>query len=124
MGYRRLFRFPNTTETLQLTGPNPEDPILINTNMLSHADDRKDAMACVELSRKIGNSSTLKSYAKREVMPGNVGGAELEDFIGDAAMTSWHHTCTAKMGRDAMSVVDSNLKVYGIENRPYDMLGE
>jgi choline dehydrogenase len=29
---------------------------------------------------------------------------------------NWHQTCTAKMGRDAMSVVDGNLKVYGIEN--------
>ena len=27
----------------------------------------------------------------------------------------WHATCTVKMGRDAMSVVDADLKVYGIE---------
>ena len=54
--------------------------------------------------------------AKREVMPGNLKGAELENFIRDAAITTWHQTCAAKMGRDAMSVVDANLKVYGIEN--------
>ena len=33
----------------------------------------------------------------------------------DAALSYWHQTCTAKMGQDAMSVVDGNLKVYGIE---------
>jgi choline dehydrogenase-like flavoprotein len=49
---------------------------------------------------------------KREVMPGNLKGAELEDFIRDAADTYWHQ---AKMGRDAMSVVDGRLKVYGID---------
>jgi choline dehydrogenase len=49
-------------------------------------------------------------------MPGKLKGIELENFIRDAAITSWHQTCTAKMGRDAMSVVDANLKVYGIEN--------
>jgi choline dehydrogenase len=40
----------------------------------------------------------------------------LEDFIREAASTYHHQTCTAKMGRDSMSVVDSHLKVYGIEN--------
>jgi choline dehydrogenase-like flavoprotein len=40
----------------------------------------------------------------------------LENLIRDAAVTFWHQTCTAKMGRDAMSVVDGNLKVYGIDN--------
>jgi choline dehydrogenase-like flavoprotein len=39
-----------------------------------------------------------------------------EDFIRDAASTYHHQTCTAKMGRDSMSVVDGQLKVYGIEN--------
>lgn len=49
-------------------------------------------------------------------MPGNLKEAELERFIRDATMTYWHETCTAKMGRDAMSVVDSHLRVYGITN--------
>ncbi|WP_428483248.1 GMC oxidoreductase [Rhodopila sp.] len=35
--------------------------------------------------------------------------------LGDAAATYWHQSCTAKMGRDGMSVVDSTLKVYGID---------
>lgn len=48
-------------------------------------------------------------------MPGNLKGAELERFVCDAASSYWLQTCTAKMGQDAMSVVDSNLKVYGVE---------
>jgi choline dehydrogenase len=107
---------PKSVGHLHLTGPNPDDPIQIDANTLSHPDDMKTAIACVELSREIGNSSAVKPYTRREVMPGNVKGAELEDFIRDATITSWHETCTAKMGRDAMSVVDGNLKVYGIEN--------
>lgn len=43
-------------------------------------------------------------------------GTELENFVRDAVMTYWHETCTAKMGRDTMSVVDRNLNVYGIGN--------
>jgi pimeloyl-ACP methyl ester carboxylesterase len=49
-------------------------------------------------------------------MPGNLRGAALEEFIRDSASTYHHQTCTAKMGRDSMSVVDGQLKVYGIEN--------
>ena len=37
-------------------------------------------------------------------MPGALKGAALEDFIRDAAATYHHQTCTAKMGRDSMSV--------------------
>ena len=40
----------------------------------------------------------------------------MEDFIRDGAATFHHQTCTAKMGRDSMSVVDAKLKVYGIDN--------
>jgi choline dehydrogenase len=49
-------------------------------------------------------------------MPGRLKGAALENFIRDAASSYWHQTCTAKMGHDAMSVVDGSLKVHGIDN--------
>jgi choline dehydrogenase len=40
----------------------------------------------------------------------------MERYLRNAAVTYWHQSCTAKMGRDAMSVVDAGLRVYGIEN--------
>jgi choline dehydrogenase len=43
-------------------------------------------------------------------------GKSLESFVRDSVVTYWHQTCTAKMGRDSMSVVDGKLKVYGIDN--------
>jgi len=107
---------PKSRGQIRLTGPDPLDPVQIDANFLSHPDDLQTAIACVELCREIGNSTALRPFAKREVMPGNLGGAELENFIRDAAVTFWHETCTAKMGRDAMSVVDGHLKVYGVEN--------
>jgi choline dehydrogenase len=70
----------------------------------------------VQLCREIGNSAALRPFAKREVMPGNLEGAELERFVRDAAQSWWHQTCTAKMGRDPMSVVDGHLNVYGVKH--------
>jgi choline dehydrogenase len=107
---------PKSRGRIRLTGPNPYDPVQIEANMLSHPDDMKAAVACVELCRDIGNSAPLRPYTRREVMPGNLKGAELEHFIRDAADTYHHQTCTAKMGRDSLSVVDAHLKVYGIDN--------
>jgi GMC oxidoreductase/Domain of unknown function (DUF1772) len=51
-----------------------------------------------------------------EVMPGNLKGAELENFVRYGVVSYWHQTCTAKMGRDSMSLVDSRLRVHGIDN--------
>jgi choline dehydrogenase len=107
---------PKSQGRIRLTGPRADDPIQIEANTLSHPDDLKGAIACVELCREVGNSLPLRPYTKREVMPGNLRGPSLENFIRDAAATYHHQTCTAKMGRDSMSVVDAGLKVYGIEN--------
>jgi choline dehydrogenase len=70
----------------------------------------------VELSREIGNSVALRPFVKREVMPGLLDKLCLDRFIRDGVSTYWHVTSTARMGRDAMSVVGGDLKVYGIDN--------
>ena len=70
----------------------------------------------MEISRAAGNSAALQPFTRREAAPGNLQGAELDNYIRDAALTSWHETCTAKMGRDSLSVVNGALQVYGIEH--------
>jgi choline dehydrogenase len=106
---------PQSRGFLRLTGPNPADPIAIQSNALQHPDDMKAMQACVELCRGLGNSSAMRPFVKREVIPGPIKGLELDQFIRNTVGTFWHHTCTAKMGRDAMSVVDAQLKVYGLD---------
>jgi choline dehydrogenase len=107
---------PKSRGRIRLTGPTPLDHIRIEDNMLSHPEDLKAAIACVELCREIGNSAPLRPFVKREVMPGNLKGPDLENFVRDALMSYAHQTCTAKMGRDSMSVVDGTLKIYGVDN--------
>jgi len=48
--------------------------------------DMKAAIACVELCREIGNSAPLRPFVKRKVMPDNLKGAALEDFVRGAAI--------------------------------------
>lgn len=49
-------------------------------------------------------------------MPGDLTGDELETYLRNAVTTYWHESGTAKMGRDAMSAVNGQLKVYVVEN--------
>ena len=101
---------------IHLTGPAPQDPVQIAPNTLSHPDDLKAAIESVRLCREIGYSLPLRPFVKREVAPGNLEGPILGNFIRDAAISYAHEAGTARMGRDAMSVVDGHLKVYGIDN--------
>ena len=107
---------PQSRGRLRLASADPDDPLEINANALSHPDDFRAALACVEFMREVGNSASLRPFVKREVMPGDLRGAELENFIRDGAATYWHQSGTAKMGRDPMAVVDGSLNVYGVEN--------
>jgi choline dehydrogenase len=106
---------PHSVGRLRLTGARPEDPILIDSQILADPADLIALRRCVELTREIGNAQALRRFVKREVMPTALGPAAMDDFIRDGVTTIWHQSCTAKMGLDAMSVVDGRLKVYGVD---------
>jgi choline dehydrogenase len=78
---------PKSRGRVRLTGPDPGDPIEIEANMLAHPEDIKAAIAAVELSREVGNSVPPRPFVKREVMPGNLTGPDLEYFVRDATET-------------------------------------
>jgi choline dehydrogenase len=101
---------------LRLTGPDPDDPVAIDANCLDDPADLDALKRCVEYCRDIASSSHLKSFVKRELLPGPVTEAELEDFIRNATVSHSHESCTARMGRDSMSVVDHQLRIHGLQN--------
>jgi choline dehydrogenase len=105
---------PQSSGTIRLTGANPHDALDIRTNALTHESDIKAAMAAIRLAREIGNAQPLRSLLKREAIPGTLTQTDLFEFIKNAAVTFWHETCTCKMRRDAMLVVDGSLAVYGM----------
>jgi choline dehydrogenase len=107
---------PRSRGRVRLIGPEPNDGVLIETGILSDPADMATIVRAVEFAREVGNSAALRPYAKREVMPGPLSGVELEQFVRDGTVSYCHQSCTAKMGRDPLSVVDGQLRVYGIDN--------
>jgi choline dehydrogenase len=105
---------PQSRGRLRLTGPNPDDRIEVLAGTLSHPDDLEAAVASVRMCRELAGSDALRPFIGRELMPTSPDDDALRDFVRDGAVTYWHQSCTAKMGRDPMSVVDAQLKVYGV----------
>jgi choline dehydrogenase len=106
---------PKSRGRLRLSGSDPRDPVLIEPNSLSEPEDMAAALAAVDLCREIGNSAAFSSLVSGETAPGQGHRSAMVDFLRKSAVTYWHQSCTAKMGRDRMSVVDHQLRVYGIE---------
>lgn len=106
---------PASRGRLRLTGADPRDPIAIDANFLDDPADLRVLRRCVEFCRDIGNSAAMRPFTRREVLPGPVDGAGLEAFMRNATVSHSHQSCTARMGRDPMAVVDHALRVHGID---------
>ncbi|MGI3899305.1 MAG: GMC family oxidoreductase [Janthinobacterium lividum] len=106
---------PKSRGSVSLTGSDPQDPVLIHANTLSHSDDMMAALANIALCRELGNHKAFKGLVRGESMPGKLSDTDMRNYARNAAVTYWHQCGTCKMGRDGMSVVDSRLKVYGVE---------
>jgi choline dehydrogenase len=104
---------PKSRGTVRLRSTDPADDPICDLNVLSHEDDWRVARAVIELSRDISNSAAFDALRVREVIPGKVQEQAMTDFIRSHAGTFYHYSCTAKMGRDSLSVVDGELNVYG-----------
>lgn len=106
---------PDSRGEVKLASADWRDAPLIEANFLSTQTDIDAMLRCVEMCREIGNSDHCAPFAKREIMPGTLGKTAMVDFIRNASGTYFHQSCTARMGRDRLSVVDGQLRVYGIE---------
>lgn len=105
---------PHSRGQVLLSGADSRDPLRIEANFLSDERDVSALVRAIEICRDLGNSASLRPFVKRELMPGPLKGKALVQFLRDAAGTYFHQTCTAKMGRDEWSVVDGQLRVYGV----------
>ena len=89
----------------------------IQFNYLSHQEDIEGFRACVRLTREIINQPGLDEYRGEEIQPGLSiqTDQEIDQFVRSSVESAYHPSCSCKMGEDAMSVVDSETKVHGIE---------
>ena len=109
---------PQARGELTLSGPNPEDPTLIDLKALEHEDDVASIVASVEQCRRIGRQEALAgAWGAKEIYPGpEIGdGEDLVNYVRETLATYHHQVGTCKMGVDDLAVVSPRLAVHGID---------
>ena len=103
---------------VQIKNSDPSTPPIIEPNYLSHEDDVKDLLDGVKVLRKLAKTDSFRSVIGEEFRPGPQcqTDEQMIQHIKDTVWTVFHPSSTCRMGPDPKSnVVDSDLKVYGIE---------
>ena len=110
---------PRSRGTIRLHSANPSAAPAIQPDYLGDAEghDLKMMVEGARVSRGILAQDAFAAYRGEEIFPGRDTGsdAELATFIQRKAETIYHPVGTCRMGNDDAAVVDSELRVRGIE---------
>jgi choline dehydrogenase-like flavoprotein len=108
---------PYSRGEIRLRSSNPLDAPAIRANYLSDARDVAVMVEGLKLSRALANTRALAQYRGRELHPGPEakGDQALRAHLRKFVETLYHPVGTCKMGNDDGAVVDSELRVHGVE---------
>jgi choline dehydrogenase-like flavoprotein len=113
---------PTSRGALTLKSGDPSQAPAISPNYLSTPEDQRIAADSIRVTRRIVAQPALQKYSPVEFLPGASARDEDESGLvnaaGDIGTTIFHPVGTARMGRDddARAVVDSRLRVIGVES--------
>jgi choline dehydrogenase len=104
--------------SVKIKSTDPRVHPALRFNYLSTERDRREWVEIIRLARNILNQPAFEPFNAGELSPGP--GVESDDeilkWVARDAETALHPSCTAKMGRDEMSVVDPDtMKVHDLE---------
>lgn len=110
---------PKSRGTVRLRSADPFDKPIVDNNYLAEPDDLRLEIAGLRYAREILAARPLSSRVTHEMLPGK----EVTDDRGLAehcrrtVKTNWHPVGTCRMGSDGdgMAVLDSRLRVRGID---------
>jgi choline dehydrogenase-like flavoprotein len=108
---------PKSRGSIRLRSNDPFAAPAIDPNYFADASDRKLLLDGVRLCRRIARAKAFDEFRGSEVWPGSPSDsdAEMEAFVRRTAETIYHPVGTCRMGSDDLSVVDSRLRVRGID---------
>ena len=108
---------PQSRGRLQLRSVDPLAPPIIRPNYFAEAQDLQTMVAGIKAARQIAQSTPLTPYRGVETVPGPAAtdDAAIGDEIRRRFQSLYHPVGTCKMGSDPLAVVDSHLRVHGID---------
>ncbi|TMK10971.1 MAG: hypothetical protein E6G72_08940 [Alphaproteobacteria bacterium] len=108
---------PLSTGYVEAKSQDPRQAPAINPRYLSEETDRRAVVAGLRLVRRLFAAPALARYITAERLPGAdvQSDDELLHYARQTGSTVFHASCTCKMGRDPMAVVDDELRVHGLD---------
>jgi choline dehydrogenase-like flavoprotein len=108
---------PQSRGFVRIQSADALQPPAMQPNYLATANDRRTLVAGIRLARRIATTRALAPYIKGEFRPGPTAQSDedLLEFARAHGATIFHQSGTCRMGRDPLAVVDSALRVHGLE---------
>lgn len=108
---------PKSRGHVRLRSADPYEHPQILFNYLQREEDREGFRRCVRLTREIIGQPAMDRFRDTEIAPGpNVNSdAEIDAFVRENLESTYHPCGSCRMGEDEMAVVDSQLRVRGME---------
>jgi choline dehydrogenase len=109
---------PTSEGSVAITSGDPDAGLRIEPNYFTSDYDRKTGANVLRRMREIFEKSPIAEYVSHEMFPG--GAAQTDDEIIDSGLDGgycgYHAVGSCAMGPDDADVVDSRLRVRGVDN--------
>ncbi|MGH6932772.1 MAG: GMC family oxidoreductase [Dongiaceae bacterium] len=116
---RIVMLHPESRGTITLRSADPATHPRIQQNFLSTDGDWKSLRAGVRLAREVSAQRPMASFIANEIAPGagKTTDSDIDAHVRDTSITVHHPLGTCRMGRasDELSVVNTELRVKGLE---------
>ena len=118
-GFSLLFFpiYPHSRGSVHAISTDPLAEPAIDTGYLRDARDQAVTLSGLRLARDIARKGPLADLVIEETDPGAncINESELLDYIRATGLTVYHPVGTCRMGTDARAVVDTQLRVHGLQ---------
>lgn len=108
---------PKSRGHVRLRSADPFEQPDILFNYLDREEDREGFRRCLRLTREIIAQPAFDRFRGEEMAPGKdvQKDDEIDAWVRETMESTYHPCGSCRMGEDAMAVVDSELKVRGLE---------
>jgi choline dehydrogenase-like flavoprotein len=107
---------PKSRGRIGLHSADPLRPPLIDPNFFGEPEDLEVMLRGFKLMQRIMQAPGLAAYGGKDVYTANAkGDDDLREALRQRADTIYHPVGSCKMGDDDLAVVDSELRVHGLE---------
>jgi len=108
---------PESRGWLRIKSPDPAEAPAMQPNYLSTQGDRDTIVAGLKVSRRVLAAPAMQRLIREEVYPGPQAKTDddLLEYVRATSGTTFHQTSTCMMGPGPKAVVDTSLRVKGLD---------